>query len=159
VGRDDELRAGPRRSHDDRQQGESAADRQRRLGLVKQVKALAAEPAFGEREKRFPVRLLVQRQIAVQRAVRRKTIPTVDEFRDLDEALGAEEVPLARFGAGQDRLEGFVEDRSRYRRELSESREFAALGREAHCPGNRLDQGRLPGTVLARQHGDRAIEI
>jgi hypothetical protein len=64
---DDELRAGTRRAHNDRQQRERAADRQRRLGLVEDVEALAAEAVRGQGEERLAVGLRVQRDAAVDR--------------------------------------------------------------------------------------------
>jgi hypothetical protein len=70
MGRDDELRAGRARARDDRQERERAADRQRGLGLVEDVEALAREAVGRQREERLAVRLLVQRRAAVEAVAR-----------------------------------------------------------------------------------------
>jgi hypothetical protein len=59
VGRDHELRAAARRAHHDRDERERPGGRERRLGLVEHVEALAAEAVRRERQKRLAVRLLV----------------------------------------------------------------------------------------------------
>jgi len=72
---------------------------------------------------------------------------------DVEEALGPQEVAVARLRRGEDRLERAVEHRARDRGQLAQARQLAALGREAHGLGDRLDQRRLAGPVVARQEG------
>src|SRR3954454_10012101 len=143
VRRDDELRAGARRPGHDREQRERAADRQGGLRLVEDVQPLAAEAVGAEREERLAVRLLVQRDAAVERDVGGEEVSAIDEVRDVEEALGAQEVAGAGLCRGEDRLERGAEDRPRHDRPLSRALELPALGREADRLGDRLDQCRL----------------
>src|SRR5581483_221716 len=95
VRRDEELRAAP--PHvlvDEREERELSLRRERGLGLVEDVEPLAAAAIVREREEALAVRLLVERLAAVSAA----DAQVLDLGRDVEEALGAEEVsvPFAR---------------------------------------------------------------
>ena len=114
---------------------ERAGDRQRGLGLVEDVEALAGEAVGGEREERLAVRLLVQLRAAVEREVGRELPVAVDDRGDVEEALGAQEVAVARLGpAVEHRLERAVEHRARDRRELAGALELTALRARSRSP-------------------------
>jgi hypothetical protein len=101
------------------------------------------------------VRLLVQRHVAVVREVGRVDPAAVDERRDVEEALGAQEVAVARLAGREHGLERAAEDGSRHGRQLAGSLQLPALGREAHRLRDRLDERRLAAAVVAREqrHG------
>ena len=149
----------PRGADDRGEQRERARDRERRLGLVEQVEAVAAEPVGGEREERLAVRLLVQRHVAVEREVRRELAAAVDEARDVEEALGPQEVAVARL-ASRERTGSSAPSSTgaRHGGQLARAAQLAALGREAHRLGERLDERRLAGAVVARQQRDGRVE-
>src|SRR5215213_9207047 len=148
--RDDELRALARRPDGDREQRERSTDRKGRLRLVEDVQPVAAEPVGGERQERLTVRLLVQRNVAVEREVRRERRAAVDEARDVEEALRAQEVAVARLARRQDRLQRAVQRRPGNGRQLARALELSAIGREADRLRDRLDDRGLPGAVVAR---------
>ena len=80
--------------------------------------------------------LLVQRDVAVQREVRRERAAAADELRDVEEALRAQEVPGARPAGVEHRLERPVEHAARDGGQLAEPLELAALAREADRLGD-----------------------
>ena len=142
----------------DRQEGERAAEREGSLGLVEDIQALAAEAVGGQRKKRLAVGLLVQRDAAVQRQVRRERRAPVDEARDVEEALRAQVVAVARLGRRQDRLQCATHHRVRDRRPFPGALELAALVGEPHRFGDRLDERRLAAAVVAGQQRDRRVQ-
>src|SRR3954468_5536017 len=158
VGGDDELRAGARGAGDRGQRGQAARDRQRGLGLVEDVEALTGEAVRGERQERLAVRLLVELEAAVERQVGRELALFVHIGGDVEEALGAQEIAVARLApAVHARREAL--DRARDRRQLAPALVLASLGREADRLGDRLDQRRLARAVVAREQRDRRAEI
>ena len=160
VGGDDELGTALRRARDRGQHGERAGHRERGLGLVEDVEALAGEAVGGEREERLAVRLLVQLHAAVERQVRREGALAVDVGGHVEEALGAQEVAVARLRpALEHRLELPAEHGARHGRELAGALELPALRVEADRRRERLDQRRLAGAVVARQQRHGRAEI
>lgn len=96
MGGDDELGAGVRCPGHDREQRERAGDRQCRLWLVEQIETVCAESVGGERQERFAMGLLVERDLAEYREVRSEPVAAVDELGDVEEALGSQEVAVSR---------------------------------------------------------------
>jgi hypothetical protein len=119
---------------------------------------VTAEAVGGQREERLAVGLLVQRDVAVARQVGRELRAAVDELRDVEEALRAQEVAVARLAGAQDGLERAAEDVARHRRQLAETLQLTALGREAHRVGRGLDDGRLARPVVAREQRHGRVE-
>ena len=108
------------------------------------------------------MRLRVQRNVAVEREVGSEAVAAVDELRDVEEALGAQEVAVARLGGaehrGQQRHAVLVENIARHGRQVPEARQLSALLREADRCGGGLEDRRLAGAVLSGQERHRLVE-
>ena len=99
MGGDDELRFFQHQVVDAGDDRKLAFGRERGLGLVQQIEAIAAEAVQHQREEGFAVRLLVQRAVTVGWADRRTAgsgIELLDFGGDVEETFRAEEKTIAR---------------------------------------------------------------
>ena len=91
---DDKLRAAFDQLPHPAQQVHLPRGRQRRFGLVENVKSVAEKAVFEQREETLAVRLLVERAVAV---VAEHPVGDLLQFRrHIVETLGAQEIAVAR---------------------------------------------------------------
>src|SRR5271154_5581994 len=105
----------------------------------------------------------MERDIAIQRQVRREPGAAVDKRRNIEEARGSQEVAVSRFGGAQQRREQrralIIEDVARDRRQLAEAVKLTALLREAYRLCDRFENRRLTTPVIAGQQCHRLAEL
>ena len=108
-----------------------------------------------ERDERFAVRLLVQRDTAVRDD---GIEDPLDVGSDVEEALGSEEVAGPRTAGAADEPQVLVEHRVRRACGYGHVT-AAALGVEARGYGDRLDQSRLAAAVVAGEQRHVRVEL
>ncbi len=158
--RDDELRTLLGRADDDREQRERAGDRECGLRFVEDEQALTAEAVGRQREERLPVRLLVQRDVAVERRGPGRS-GRCDRRRPR-RCRSSRRAGSSRCAAADQRCSTGASRPSRMGRATAGSSparsRLAALGVKAHCLGARFDQRGLAAAVVAGQQRHGLVE-
>jgi len=133
----------------------------RNCELVEDIKAFTAEAVADHREKGLAVRLLMQRDPAVRGAhttTAGATVQTLDPGADVEQALGTKKETVTRAARILDQAQVTVE--LALGAASSEGEVLrVALGVEAGGDGDRLDEGRLTGSVVADQEGALGVEL